>query len=55
MRVFEGTWEEIKEHETELSGLRIQVIVGGPISSVAGPARPFYESATPEEWSRLWR
>ena len=49
----EGAWEDIKTHDAELAGRSIRVIVQedpGP-----APNRPFYERATPAEWSQAWR
>ncbi|HZO86989.1 MAG TPA: hypothetical protein VFB38_01520 [Chthonomonadaceae bacterium] len=51
-QVLEGTWEEIKLHEEELKGRKVKVIIEEPSSS--RQERPFYETATPEEWERAF-
>jgi hypothetical protein len=52
-RIYEGTLEEITmRHGGELSGRRLKVTVAdGPTDE---GAKPFYETATAEEWSRAW-
>ena len=51
--VYEGTLEEILQRYGKLlSGQRVRVI---PLSEALPAEKPFYETATPEEWARELR
>jgi hypothetical protein len=53
-RVYEGTLDEITtRYGDELRGRHLKVIVQETSPNTA--EQPFYEKATPEEWSREWR
>jgi hypothetical protein len=53
-RVYEGTLDEITtRYGKELRGRQLKVIVQE--TSPNPTVKPFYETATAEEWSREWR
>jgi hypothetical protein len=53
-RVYEGTLDEITtRYGDELRGRQLKVIVQD--SSPKTTLKPFYETATAEEWSKEWR
>ena len=51
-RIYEGTLDEITaRYGKELDGQRVKVIVDEGASDTNETARPFYETATPQEWA----
>jgi hypothetical protein len=52
--VYEGTWEEIAQASERFRGKRLRVSIL-PEENGAVCERPFYETATPEEWVREFR
>ena len=54
-QIYEGTFEEIKvRYGKELANRRIKVTVEA-IENIGAAKRPFYETATAEEWAKEWR
>ena len=54
-QVYEGTFEEIiARYGKELADRHVKVTVQ-ETDNAAREARPFYETATPEEWTKEWR
>ncbi len=52
-QIYEGTLDEIvARYGKELNGRRLKVIVDDDAASANQKNLPFYETATPEEWSR---
>ena len=58
VQVYEGTLDEITaRYGKELAGRHLKVFVDDTPSQVNGTNKPFYETATPEEWGdalRVW-
>ncbi len=51
--IIEATLQELLPRLRSLpAAQRYQLI---PLSMLEAAAKPFYETATPEEWSRAWR
>jgi hypothetical protein len=53
-QILEGTWEEIELQAERLRGKRVRVTVVDDAASFV-PNAPFYETASPAEWSRALR
>lgn len=52
-QVYEGTLDEIvARYGKELNGYRLKIVIDEGVTPDSETARPFYETATPEEWSR---
>jgi len=55
-RLYEGTFEDISaQYGALLAKQRVQVFVVEETANAESVERPFYETATPEEWSKAWR
>ncbi|GDX39767.1 hypothetical protein LBMAG21_00590 [Armatimonadota bacterium] len=55
-RLYEGTFEEISaQYGALLAKQRVQVFVVEETANEESVERPFYETATPEEWCKAHR
>lgn len=55
-KVYEGIFEEIvTRYGSVLAHRRIKIVVEEEEEGTFSPRRPFYETATPEEWAQALR